>query len=98
MSKKTVSNKTFRLLPFLASNFNTLFRMLKAYGQGRYRIIPYSSIVKIIIGVAYIFFIIDLIPDFIPLAGWLDDIAVSAWVLHSIKKDIQRFRNWERGG
>ena len=94
-----MSNKTSILSTpiwsFLLSNLGTFIRMIKAYLQGKYRIIPYGTIIKLIIAAVYIFFIFDLIPDFIPIVGWLDDIAVATWVLHSIRKDIQRFRNWE---
>jgi uncharacterized membrane protein YkvA (DUF1232 family) len=91
-------NKVYQLFPFslfFLQNFGSLFRMMKAYLDGRYRVVPYKSIFKIVIAVVYIFFIIDFIPDFIPVAGWLDDLAAASWVLHSLGKDIQRFRDWE---
>jgi len=97
MSKNSRAYKLFPFALFIISNFGGIFRMVLAYTQGRYNVFPYKSIFKAIVALVYILFIIDLIPDFIPIAGWLDDLAVSAWVFHSLGKDIHRFRLWEEG-
>lgn len=39
-------------------------------------------------GVAYFMSPVDLIPDFIPVAGFLDDIAVAAFVLNTLLNNI----------
>ncbi|NJL17044.1 MAG: DUF1232 domain-containing protein [Nitrospira sp.] len=39
---------------------------------------------------------IDLLPDFIPGIGLLDDAAVVAVLLHSIAQDLAAFRVWEQ--
>ena len=45
--------------------------------------------------VVYFVSLIDLIPDFIVGVGLVDDVAVIGWVLKSIKKDLEEFREWE---
>ena len=40
---------------------------------------------------------IDLIPDFIPVLGYLDDVAVVGFLMKRISGDLDRFREWERG-
>mgnify|MGYP001589741621 FL=1 len=37
---------------------------------------------------------IDAIPDFIPVFGMLDDIAVLAWVMKSLSAELSAFRAW----
>ena len=37
----------------------------------------------------------SLIPDFIPLSGLIDDIALIAWIYESIEEDIDKFLEWE---
>jgi uncharacterized membrane protein YkvA (DUF1232 family) len=46
---------------------------------------------------AVIYFLnpLDLIPDFIPGIGYLDDATVIAFVFSSIRKDLLKFLDWE---
>ena len=37
---------------------------------------------------------IDAIPDFIPMFGMLDDIAVLAWVMKTLDGELSAFRAW----
>ena len=38
----------------------------------------------------------DLIPDFIPVAGIIDDVALIAWIYKSVQEDIEKFLEWEK--
>ena len=38
---------------------------------------------------------VDLIPDFIPLAGFVDDAAVIGLVLKVIREDLVKYKNWK---
>lgn len=96
MFKKNTALSVLPLWLSALSDFPAFLRMMKAWAQGSYRI-PYGFFIKIIAGITYIFFFIDFIPDFLPIAGWLDDVAVGWRVLHIIKNEIEPFRNWERG-
>ena len=74
---------------------DTMRRLMKAYANGHYREFPYMSIVKIIAAVVYFVSVADLIPDFIPVLGLTDDLAILAWVYSSVKDDMQQFVDWE---
>jgi uncharacterized membrane protein YkvA (DUF1232 family) len=39
---------------------------------------------------------IDIIPDFIPIAGLFDDVGVLAFALRSLKGEIDVFQEWEQ--
>ena len=75
--------------------FDTMRRLIKAYANGHYKEFPYASILKIVAAVVYFVSVVDLIPDFIPVLGLTDDLAVLAWVYSSVKDDLQQFVDWE---
>jgi uncharacterized membrane protein YkvA (DUF1232 family) len=75
---------------------NALFRLVRAWVSGKYTLAPWRTIVLAIAGILYFVNPLDLIPDFIPVAGFLDDAAVVAFVLESIRKDLGVFQDWER--
>lgn len=74
---------------------DTMRRLVKAYANGHYKEFPYMSLVKIVAAVLYFVSVVDLIPDFIPVLGLTDDLAVLAWVFTSVKDDLQQFVDWE---
>lgn len=74
---------------------NTLMRMMKAYYRGDYRKIPGNAIVRILGGLVYFVWILDLIPDFIPIVGFADDVAVIIWVYSGLVSEIEDFERWE---
>lgn len=72
-----------------------LARMVKAYASSDYRDIPWKTLVSIIAVLIYFVSPIDFIPDFLPIVGITDDIALVLWLVGSIRKDLDKFRLWE---
>jgi len=72
------------------------FRLLRAYATGRYRDIPWTSLVSIVAAVVYFVMTLDLIPDFILALGLIDDAALLGWILSSLKSDIDNYIEWEK--
>ena len=54
----------------------SMVSMVKAWIAGDYKEVPTTSIIAIVAGLMYLLSPIDLIPDFIPVLGYLDDIFV----------------------
>ena len=50
--------------------------------------VSFADKAKICGAIAYIVIPTDLIPDFIPLTGWCDDLAGVAWAFHTVRKNI----------
>ncbi len=73
----------------------TLIRLARAYFGGAYRDVPWDTIALVVAAIAYFVSPIDLIPDFIPVAGYLDDATVIGFVLASVNNDLHNFREWE---
>jgi uncharacterized membrane protein YkvA (DUF1232 family) len=74
-----------------------LIRLLKAWMDGRYRGLSVQTLVAVVAALLYVISPLDVMPDFIPWIGLFDDAVVLAWLLSSIAKDLDRFRDWERG-
>jgi len=74
-----------------------LVRLLKAWKDGRYRGLSVQTLVAVVAALLYVVSPLDLLPDFIPWIGLFDDAVVLAWLLASLAKDLDRFRDWEQG-
>jgi uncharacterized membrane protein YkvA (DUF1232 family) len=74
----------------------SLGRLLSAWLRGKYTVVPWRTIVLSLAGIIYFVNPLDLVPDFLPMFGFLDDAGVLAFVLQSIRKDIERFLDWEK--
>ena len=73
-----------------------LIRMVKAYSSGAYRTLPWKSLVSIVAVLIYFVSPIDLIPDFLPVIGITDDVALVLWLIKTLGDDIAKFSEWEK--
>ena len=80
---------------FFLRQIATLVRMSRAYAKGEYKAIPWRSMLLIVTALVYFVSPVDFIPDFLPLVGITDDIALVVWVVKSLSEDIVRFQEWE---
>jgi uncharacterized membrane protein YkvA (DUF1232 family) len=72
-----------------------MIRMLRAYYRREYCDVPQQSLLTIISAVIYFVSPTDFIPDWIPLAGYLDDAFLVGVALESVKNDLDAFMQWE---
>lgn len=72
-----------------------LISMLKAYKDRTYTDTPWKSITAITFTLIYIINPFDIVPDFIPFVGYLDDISVLSFCLKLIRNDIESYKNWQ---
>ena len=78
------------------SSVQLLVRMVKAYSSGAYKNLPWKSLVSIVAVLIYFVSPIDLIPDFLPVIGITDDIALVLWLIKTLGEDINKFSEWEK--
>lgn len=83
------------LLRRLAQDLRLLILLLRDYGKGRYRNVSPVSGIIFILALAYLLIPTDLINDFIPGLGQLDDAAFLLACLYFLEKDLYRYRDWK---
>jgi uncharacterized membrane protein YkvA (DUF1232 family) len=74
----------------------TLIRLVRNYISGSYRQVDTTTIVSGLAVLLYILSPIDLVPDFVPIVGFLDDLALISWFIEKFQGEISRFREWEK--
>lgn len=68
--------------------------LIRSYITKEYTDIPIGSVIAIVSAVAYVVSPIDIIPDIIPGAGYLDDAAVVAACIALVKSDVDEYIKW----
>ncbi|RZL66985.1 MAG: DUF1232 domain-containing protein [Pedobacter sp.] len=72
-----------------------LFAISKDYVGGHYTEIPKRSIISILGGIVYFLSPIDIVPDFIPVLGFVDDVFILNLVYKQVLKDLEKYKVWK---
>ena len=80
----------------IASRLNVLTRLTKAWRNKEYTEVSYVTVFLSVAILLYFVSPIDLVPDFIPMIGGLDDVLLLGFLLKMIDKEIERFLTWEK--
>lgn len=70
--------------------------MVRAYAKKQYTEVSVATILLAIAAVIYVVAPIDLIPDAIPVVGFLDDAGAVVLVLSMIDSDLQKYVEWQK--
>jgi uncharacterized membrane protein YkvA (DUF1232 family) len=73
-----------------------LFRFLGTWITGSYRDVSVNTMLLVITAILYFVMPLDVIPDFTLGIGFMDDVALIMFVLHSIKAELDKFVSWEK--
>lgn len=68
--------------------------MLKDHSDQKYRIDD-NSLGFIIATLAYLVMPLDVVPDFIPVAGFTDDAAAFTLALQKLSAEVERYKAWK---
>ena len=93
--KASEKNEVGNLAHEAWDTLQTMFRLIKASISGEYTGVPTSTVAAAVAVLIYFLSPIDLIPDFIPVLGLLDDVALVAWFSTTLKHEMDRFHEWE---
>lgn len=94
-----VSTRFFEMLRMIGRlwyDLPLLVRLLRAWKNGSYPGLSMRTLATVAAGILYVLSPVDLVPDFIPGVGLIDDVAVLALLLHTLAQDLAVFRAWEQ--
>lgn len=72
-----------------------MFGMIGDYRKGIYKAVPWFTIAASTFSLLYILNPFDIIPDFVPGLGYIDDLAVFTWALKFIQSDLHSYLDWK---
>jgi curved DNA-binding protein CbpA len=97
INDESIQEKIDKAYPALKSalrNVRVLYALFKDTVNGKYKLPP-ANLAMIGGGLLYFILPMDLIPDFIPVIGYLDDLAVLTTIMNSLNKEIREYRIWK---
>lgn len=80
----------------MGEDVSALLAMVKDYSNGTYREMPRATALAATFALLYVLNPFDLMPDFIPGIGYLDDMSMVALVIGSIRRDVANYARWRR--
>lgn len=91
-----ILSKVTGALTRFKEDISGMISLVKDYKNGSYREVPTKTIVAVVGALLYVLAPINLIPDFIPVVGQLDDAAVVGLCLKLVDADIQKYLAWKK--
>ena len=87
-------DKAYPALKAALKRVRVLYSLFKDAVNGKYKLHP-THVAMIGGGLLYFILPADFIPDFIPVAGYLDDLVVLTTIMNSLSKEIGEYRIWK---
>ena len=77
-------------------SFKLTWGLLQDYWAGDYKNVPWKLLASIGFAVAYLVSPLDIIPDFLPVIGFVDDAAVFALVIKAFESELDDYKEWKK--
>lgn len=72
-----------------------MIRLAREYQRGEYRHVPKPTLLIVIAAIIYFVSPFDVIPDWLPVLGHIDDAFVVTLALRSVRAELDTFMAWE---
>ena len=77
-------------------DIKTSFALLKDWYMGNYTKIPFRMVASIAGAMLYLVSPLDVVPDWVPFGGLLDDALVLAAIFALSRRDLDEYLNWSQ--
>lgn len=91
--------KKLKWIPFVRQELKMipiLISMVRSYWKKDYTRVPRRTMLAIVSALIYFLSPIDVIPDWIPVLGQIDDALVVATCWKLVNKDVEDYRQWQK--
>ncbi|MEQ9763660.1 YkvA family protein [Streptococcus jiangjianxini] len=91
--------KRMKWVPFIRQELKMLpilISMVRSYWKKDYTRAPRRTMLAIVSALIYFLSPIDVVPDWIPILGQLDDALVVAACWKLVNKDVEDYRRWQK--
>lgn len=92
LNDSETAHEKARKLGGLFEEFTLLWQLLCDYKAGTYTEVPWKFIAAVGFAVFYLLNPFDVLPDVLPVIGYVDDAAVFGLVLSSFKSEIEKYK------
>ena len=88
-------NRSNKQINELMEHVQLFLRMIKKSLAGEYNAFSHKTLLSLVFGLLYFVTPMDVVPDFIPLFGFSDDLSIVYFIIKNFKSDIEAFKVWE---
>jgi uncharacterized membrane protein YkvA (DUF1232 family) len=79
----------------IRTKLTSIASLIKNYASGEYRDVSKGSIISVVAALIYFASPLDFIPDFVPMLGFADDLALLTFVISKLGNELEKFQLWE---
>ena len=87
--------KNVSVLAGLFDSIRTAYDLVSDSVTGKYKGLSKGTLMLLAGGLAYLALPIDLVPDLIPVAGWMDDAAVLGWIFMRCADEFKKYKKFK---
>lgn len=77
----------------LFKQITMLVRIVRAHMRGEFNDLSWKKLLMATAAIVYLVYVVDAVPDFLPIIGLMDDAGVISWVVSSLQKELGQFFN-----
>ena len=99
LGKESTAERLSKKAGFLSQyweDIKTSFSLIRDWFNGSYDKVPARMVVSLVGALIYFISPLDVIPDWVPMAGLVDDAAILAFVFKLSEADLNIYRRWKR--